>query len=42
MKQVQGRTEQLKAEKPMEWVQKVNNNIWACAMGIVGKEIIYT
>lgn len=41
MKQAQGITEQLKAEKPMEWVQRVNN-IRACAMEIVNKEIIYT
>jgi len=41
MKQAQGITEQLKAEKPMEWVQRVNN-IRACAMEIVNKEIIYS
>jgi len=40
MKQVQGITEQLKAEKPVEWVQRVNN-IRACAMEIVNTEIIY-
>jgi len=40
MKQIQDVTEQLRAEKPMEWVQKVNN-IRACAMEIVNKEIIY-
>ena len=40
MKQTQGITEQLKAEKPMEWVQRMNN-IRACAMEIVNKEIIY-
>jgi len=40
MKQTQGITEQLKAVKPMEWVQRVNN-IRACAMEIVNTEIIY-
>ncbi|WP_122646534.1 TnpV protein [Enterococcus mediterraneensis] len=40
MKQVQDITEQLKDEKPMEWVQRMNN-VRACAMEIVNKEIIY-
>ena len=40
MKQAQGITEQLKAENALEWVGRMNN-IWACAMEIVEKEIIY-
>lgn len=40
MKQTQGITERLKAENQLEWVQKLNN-IRACAMEIVEKEIIY-
>ncbi len=40
MKQAQGITEQLKAENALEWVQRMNN-IRACAMEIVNKEIIY-
>lgn len=39
-KQAQGITEQLKAENALEWVQRMNN-IRACAMGTVNKEIIY-
>ncbi len=39
MKQVQGITEQLKAENALEWVQRINN-IQACAREIVNKEII--
>ena len=41
MKQTQGITEQLKAENALEWVGRMNN-IRACAMEIVNKEIIYT
>ena len=40
MKQAQGITEQLKAENALEWTGKMNN-IRACAMEIVEKEIIY-
>lgn len=40
MKQAQGITEQLKAENALEWVGRMNN-IRACAMEIVNKEIIY-
>ncbi len=39
MKQAQGITEQLKAENALEWVGRLNN-IRACAMDIVEKEII--
>lgn len=41
MKQTQGITEQLKTENALEWVGRMNN-IRACAMEIVNKEIIYT
>ena len=41
MKQAQSITEQLKAENQPEWVQRLNN-IRACAMEIVNREIIYT
>ena len=40
MKQSQGITEQLKADNALEWVGRLNN-IQACAMEIVNKEIIY-
>lgn len=40
MKQTQGITEQLKAENALEWTGRMNN-IRACAMEIVNKEIIY-
>mgnify|MGYP004588258881 CR=1 FL=1 len=40
MKQTQGITEQLKAENALEWIGRMNN-IRACAMEIVNKEIIY-
>ncbi len=40
MKQAQGITEQLKAENALEWVGRLNN-IRACAMEIVNKEIIF-
>ena len=40
MKQVQGITEQLKAENALEWIGRMNN-IRACAMEIVNEEIIY-
>ena len=40
MKQAQGITEQLKADNALEWVGLLNN-IQACAMEIVNKEIIY-
>ncbi len=40
MKQAQGITEQLKPENALEWVGHMNN-IRACAMEIVEKEIIY-
>lgn len=40
MKQVQGITEQLKAEKQLEWVQRMNN-IRACAREIIEREIIF-
>ena len=40
MKQAQGITEQLKAKNALEWVRRMNN-IRACAMEIVNKEIIF-
>ncbi len=40
MKQAQGITECLKAEKALEWVGRMNN-IRVCAMEIVIKEIIF-
>lgn len=40
MKRAQGITEQLKAENALEWTGRMNN-IRACAMEIVNKEIIY-
>jgi len=40
MKQAQGITEQLKAENVLEWVGRMNN-IRACAVEILNKEIIY-
>ena len=40
MKQVQGISEQLKAENSFEYVKRMNN-IRACAMEIVNKEIVY-
>lgn len=40
MKQAQDITEQLKAKNILEWVGRMNN-IRACAMEIVNKEIIY-
>ena len=40
MKQAQGSTEQLKAENTLEWTGRINN-IRACAIEIVDKEIIY-
>ena len=40
MKRAQGITEQLKAENALEWTGRMNN-IRACAMEIVDKEIIY-
>ena len=40
MKPAQGITEQLKAENALEWTRWMNN-IRACAMAIVNKEIIY-
>ncbi len=40
MKQAQGITEQLKAENALEWIGRMNN-IRACAMEIVNREIIY-
>jgi CRISPR/Cas system-associated endonuclease Cas1 len=40
MKQAQGITEQLKAENALEWTGRMNN-IRACAMEIVNREIIY-
>lgn len=40
MKQAQGITEQLKAEKALEWMQRMNN-IQACAREILEREIIY-
>lgn len=40
MKRAQGITEQLKAENALEWVGRINN-IRACAMDIIGREIIY-
>lgn len=40
MKQAQGITEQLKAENVWEWVRRLNN-IQACAMDIVNKEIVF-
>lgn len=39
-RQAQGITEQLKAENALEWAGRMNN-IRACAMEIVNKEIIY-
>ena len=40
MKQAQGITEQLKAEKVLEWTGEMNN-IRACAREIVNEEIIF-
>ncbi len=40
MKQAQGITERLKEENTLEWVGRMNN-IRACAMEIVEREIIY-
>lgn len=40
MKQAQGITEQLKAENALEWAGRINN-IRACAVKIVNREIIY-
>jgi hypothetical protein len=40
MKRAQGITEQLKAEKALEWVQRMNN-IRAVAREIVEREIIF-
>ncbi len=40
MKQAQGITEQLKAKNALEWTGRMNN-IRACAMEIVNREIIY-
>ena len=40
MKQSQGITERLKEENALEWIGKINN-IRACAMEIVDKEIIF-
>lgn len=40
MKQVQGITEQLKAENALEWVGRMNN-VRDCAREIVNEEIIY-
>ena len=40
MKQAQGITEQIKAENVWEWVRRLNN-IQACAMEIVNKEIVF-
>ena len=40
MKQSQGITERLKSENALEWVGRMNN-IRACAMEIVNREIIY-
>ncbi len=40
MKQAQGITEQLKAENALKWAGRMNN-IRACAMEIVNREIIY-
>ncbi len=40
MKQAQGITEQRKAENALEWIGRMNN-IRACAMEIVNKEIIF-
>ena len=40
MKQAQGITEQLKAENTLEWIGRMNN-IRACAMEIVEREIIF-
>lgn len=40
MKQMQGITEQLKAENAFEWFGRMNN-IRACAMEIINSEIIY-
>ena len=40
MKRAQGITERLKAENALEWTGRMNN-IRACAMEIVNKEIIY-
>lgn len=40
MKQAQGITEQLKAENVWEWVRRLNN-IQACALEIVNKEMVF-
>lgn len=41
MKQAQGITECLKEENALEWTGRMNN-IRACAMEIVAREIVYT
>ncbi len=41
IKQTQDITEQLKAENALKWTGKMNN-VRACAMEIVEREIIYT
>ena len=40
MKEKQGVTEKLKAEKQMMWVGKINNII-ACAEEVVVREVVY-
>lgn len=40
MAERQGVTEQLKAEKPLEWIGKMNN-IQACAREVVNNEVIF-
>lgn len=40
MAQKQGVTEQLKAEKPMEWIGRMGN-IQSCARAIIYSELIY-
>ena len=40
MAEREGVTEQLKAENGLEWTRRMNN-IRACAMELVNKEIIY-
>lgn len=41
MKQAQGITEQLKADKPFEWVQRMNN-VRSAVEEVINTELIYT
>lgn len=41
MKQAQGITEQLKADKPLEWVQRMNN-VRSAVEEVINTELLYT